>query len=238
MVFRVALLLLGLSMAGTQPLVQNPATPTTEYIRLGDQLIATIRHATSTDQTAPSVPTLSVSNITSSSATLTWTAATDTGGAGLAGYILYRAGVPVATVNATTTTFNDTTLQWNTSYTYTVVAFDNAQNYSSPSVPVTFSTPPDETGPTVPILSVSNVTASAAILSWSASTDTGGSGVAGYKLYRGAALIATVNAATTTFTDSTLQPHTIYTYTRSLRLTTRKTIRVRARPSHFLAEAV
>lgn len=74
----------------------------------------------------------------------------------------------------------------------------------------------DSTPPSVPTnLSVSSVTSNSVSLSWSASTDnSGGSGVAGYKLYRGGSLVANVTAgAGTAYTDSSLAPGTTYSYT-------------------------
>ena len=73
---------------------------------------------------------------------------------------------------------------------------------------------PDVTTPTTPAnASQSNVTAWSAQINWAASTDTGGSGLAGYKIYRGGVLLKTVNAGTTTFIDHSLRPQTGYTYT-------------------------
>ena len=92
------------------------------------------------DPTAAAAPTgLSHSNLTATSVHLSWTGATDTGGSGLAGYKIYRGQVPVGT--ATGTSFTDQHLQPNTAYSYTVRAFDNAQNHSPASNAVSFTTP-------------------------------------------------------------------------------------------------
>ncbi len=67
--------------------------------------------------------------------------------------------------------------------------------------------------PSVPAgLKTTSVTASSVALSWTASTDSGGT-LAGYTVYRNGTSIGTANAATTTFTDSTAQPSTTYSYT-------------------------
>ena len=71
-------------------------------------------------------------------------------------------------------------------------------NTSPPSVPTGLTDPTD--------------TASAVGLSWNASTDSTGT-LAGYTVYRNGTSIGTTNASTTTFTDSTVQPSTTYTYT-------------------------
>jgi chitodextrinase len=71
-------------------------------------------------------------------------------------------------------------------------------NTSPPSVPTGLADPTD--------------TASSVGLSWNASTDSTGT-LAGYTVYRNGTSIGTTNASTTTFTDSTVQPSTTYTYT-------------------------
>ena len=95
---------------------------------------------TPTDPTAPASPTgLAHSNLTATSVQLSWTTATDTGGAGMAGYKIYRGNVPVGTTTATS--FTDPHLKAQTAYSYTVRAFDNAQNHSPASTAVSFTTP-------------------------------------------------------------------------------------------------
>jgi len=57
-----------------------------DHIHAGGKEVATVTPAPS-DQTAPSAPTgLASSNLTSTSLQLNWSASTDTGGSGLAGY--------------------------------------------------------------------------------------------------------------------------------------------------------
>ncbi|KMM44235.1 hypothetical protein CWIS_17370, partial [Cellulomonas sp. A375-1] len=56
------------------------------------------------------------------------------------------------------------------------------------------------------------VTSTSVALSWSASTDnTGGSGVAGYDVYRGTTLIG--SPTSTSFTATGLSPSTAYSFT-------------------------
>ncbi len=73
-----------------------------------------------------------------------------------------------------------------------------AGNTSPPTVPTGLTDPSD--------------TASSVGLSWTASTDSTGT-LAGYTVYRNGTSIGTANASTTTFTDSTVQPSTTYSYT-------------------------
>lgn len=88
--------------------------------------------AASTDTTAPSVPTgLASTAQSSSSITLAWTAATDTGGSGLAGYQVYRNGSLVGSPGGTA--YTDSALAADTAYSYQVAARDGAGNVSAKS---------------------------------------------------------------------------------------------------------
>ncbi|WP_027343313.1 glycoside hydrolase family 9 protein [Hamadaea tsunoensis] len=173
------------------------------------------------DTTAPTTPgTPAASSITSTGATLTWTASTDAGGSGLAGYNVYReAGATDVLVGSpTTNTITLTGLTASTSYTYYVVARDGAGNLSTASTPVTFSTtapPTDTTKPTTPGTPVASaITSTGATLTWTASTDSGGSGLAGYNVIRqqGDALQIVGTPTTNTFALTGLTASTSYTY--------------------------
>ncbi|GIH27245.1 hypothetical protein Aph01nite_55550 [Acrocarpospora phusangensis] len=146
---------------------------------------------TPTDTTPPSTPgTPTASGVTSSGATLTWTASTDSGGSGLAGYNVYREqGITDPQLGTTSTnSITLTGLSANTQYQVYVRARDGAGNLSGNSSLVTFTTSggtTDTTPPTTPgTPTASNVTSSGATLTWTASTDSGGSGLAGYNVYR------------------------------------------------------
>jgi chitodextrinase len=177
------------------------------------------------DQTAPSTPaSLTSSQLTSTSVRIGWTGSTDTGGSSLAGYKIYRQqgtgpSLPVGTVGTGTLSFVDEGLTPATTYTYRVRAFDNAQNHSaaSASINITTSSINDTTAPAVPagltgylLLPVRN----SVRLTWNRSVDTGGSGVAGYRVYRGGTLISGTNPIPEpTFTDTSLAYATAYAYT-------------------------
>lgn len=82
------------------------------------------------DTTPPSVPTgLTVGNATTSQLTVTWSASTDN--VGVVGYHVFRNGTQVATT--TTASYQDSGLTANTTYSYTVSAFDAAGNESAQS---------------------------------------------------------------------------------------------------------
>jgi len=165
------------------------------------------------DATAPSVPTGLTATATScSEVSLSWSASTDTGGSGLKGYNVYKNGVFLKQVATTSTT--DTGLSASTSYSYTVSAVDNAGNQSAQSSPSSAMTPacPDTTAPSVPTgLTATAASCSQINLSWTASTDTGGSGVNGYNVYKNGAYLKQVT--TTSTTDTGLNASTSYSYT-------------------------
>ena len=76
--------------------------------------------------------------------------------------------------------------------------------------------PDDTTAPTTPTsLGHSNLTATSVTLSWTGSTDSGGSGMGGYKIYRqtGSGVSLPVGTTTsTTFSDPTLKTGTSYSF--------------------------
>ncbi len=71
----------------------------------------------------------------------------------------------------------------------------------------------DMVAPSVPgSLIVSGTTETSVSLGWDASTDTGGSGLAGYRVYRNGDAIPLASATETSYTDSGLVPGTSYDY--------------------------
>ncbi|MEV6304933.1 glycoside hydrolase family 3 N-terminal domain-containing protein [Actinoplanes sp. NPDC051861] len=131
--------------AGRLP-VSWPASASQEPINTGDgktPLFAYgygLNYAQSpADTAAPSVPTgLTASSVTSTGATLSWTASTDTGGSGLDGYDVYRDGALIA--STTTNGYAVTGLTAATGYAFTVAARDRAGNRSAPSAALTVTT--------------------------------------------------------------------------------------------------
>jgi endo-1,4-beta-D-glucanase Y len=99
------------------------------------------------DTTPPTAPGNLVSTgVTSSTASLSWTASTDN--VGVTGYDVYNGSTLAKSV--TTTSATVTGLAASTSYTFTVKARDAAGNTSDPSNAVTVTTSPPSGGPAVP----------------------------------------------------------------------------------------
>src|SRR5882672_7550808 len=94
------------------------------------------------DTTAPTAPqNLAATASGPTQVALTWSASTDSGGAGLAGYRVLRGGTEIATTAATS--YTDSGLAASTAYSYTVRAYDGATpaNVSADSAPVNITTP-------------------------------------------------------------------------------------------------
>lgn len=163
------------------------------------------------DTTPPSVPAnLSSDMQTASSIRLLWNPSTDN--VGVSGYRLYRGTILAGSPNGTS--YTDTGLSPETSYSYTVRAIDAAGNLSAASAVLSVSTlsggPTDNEAPSVPTgLQSSNVTHNSATLSWNASTDN--TAVTNYRIYRNATQVGT--SSSTSFSDTNLTPETTYTYT-------------------------
>jgi hypothetical protein len=147
---------------------------------------------------------------------LTWNASSDAGGSGVAGYNVYRNGGFLKQVLAPATSTTDPGCGASTVYSYAVTAFDHAGNASGQSTSATTNTPacPDTTRPSVPTgLTATASSCSQVGLAWNASTDTGGSGLKGYDLYRNGSFLRQVLAPTTSAADTGVVASTAYSYT-------------------------
>ncbi|WP_307803828.1 glycosyl hydrolase family 18 protein [Micromonospora echinofusca] len=171
-----------------------------------------------TPDRAPGTPTgVAVAGRTTKTVTLTWTAAVATDFP-IAGYDIYRNGTLAASVTggsgAVPTTGTVTGLTPNTAYTFTVRAKDTRGNVSADSAPVgatTLNPADDTTAPPAPGgLRATAKTSASVTLAWNAVTDP--SGIAGYDVYRGGALVLSTTTATTAVVSG-LAPLTAYTFT-------------------------
>ncbi|WP_405604450.1 endonuclease [Polaribacter sp. Asnod1-A03] len=156
------------------------------------------------DDEAPTVPTdISLSNITTSTIDVSWTASTDN--EAVSKYEIYVDG----TLKGQTSDINYTItgLTPNTTYAISVLAKDIASNKSAKSTAVNGTTTTDTTAPTVPTnVTISNISGTTFKVNWSASTDD--TAVTGYDVY----IDNTYNATTTetNYTVSNLVTSTTY----------------------------
>ena len=161
------------------------------------------------DSTAPSVPTnVSATALTTTSVRVAWTASTDN--VAVTGYRIYRNGSLAG--SSTTSPYTDTGLTQNTTYSYTVLAYDAKLNKSAQSSPP--ATAKTIAGDSQPPGAPTNVQATAlsagsAQVTWTAATDN--VGIGGYKIYRNGAQVGI--STTTSYTNNGLQPLTTYSYT-------------------------
>lgn len=157
------------------------------------------------DTQAPGVPTgLAASNVTDTTVDLDWSASTDN--VGVIGYKVYINGSNPVSVSGTSVTLTD--LTQNTAYTFTVSAYDAADNESGQSSGVNVTTADGE-APSVPTgLVASNVTTTAVDLDWNVSTDN--VGVTGYRIYIDGSNPISVSSNSVTVTG--LDPDTSYAF--------------------------
>ena len=179
--------------------------------------------ATATTLVAP-VPTapgnLTLTVVSATQINLSWTASTEAGGT-ISGYQIARCSgancsnfAQVGT--SATTTFNNTGLTGSTSYSYEVRAVDTSNDtgpYSTSAAAATLAAPV----PTAPgNLTLTVVSATQINLSWTASTEAGGT-ISGYQIARcsgtNCSNFAQVGtSATTTFNNTGLTGSTSYSY--------------------------
>ncbi len=169
------------------------------------------------DNIAPTAPSnLTVGTVGTTTAVLSWNASTDN--ISVAGYEIYSSSnpSPLATVPGNQLSANVTNLLAGTTYNLTVKAFDSSGNRSPASNSVQITTdqlPIDNTPPTTPTgLHLMGAAGSNSLtLMWNASTDA--SGIAGYRIYSGSNVVATVSGTNTEVLVTNLTPNTSYSFT-------------------------
>ena len=164
------------------------------------------------DTTPPSSPALTAA-ATSGRPVLTWTASIDN--VGVSGYIVYRStngtqGSEVARTGASILTWTDPSFQENVAYTYSVKAYDAANNLSALSALRSLTV---SQAPTAPVASIALAANGDPVLSWTASTDN--VGVVEYIVYRstdGGVGVEGARMTTLTGTDIWATPGVRYYY--------------------------
>ncbi|MFH1228576.1 MAG: LamG-like jellyroll fold domain-containing protein [Planctomycetota bacterium] len=130
------------------------------------------------------------------------------------GMVIIQIIPPPAQVQANETAYSDTiAISATTTYYYRIYARTAAGQISGYSNIISATTPAtvDVTAPTVPGgLTATAVSQGQINLSWNTSTDTGGSGLAGYKIYRNNVYL--ISVANTSYSDSGLSASMTYTY--------------------------
>ena len=142
----------------------------------------------------------------------------DNGGSPITEYKIYRGTTSgeetiLTTVNAPKTTYKDSSVENGQTYYYYVTALNGiGEGDRSMEVSATPKGPPVAPGTLQVSVGKDSVT-----LTWTPSTDNGGSPITGYKIYRGTSLdnmeyITTVSASTTTYKDTAVKPGETYYY--------------------------
>jgi fibronectin type 3 domain-containing protein len=161
------------------------------------------------DTTKPTAPAGLTATAGQGQVALNWQASTDN--VGVTGYRVFRGTTQIASVGGTTLNYTDTGLAAGT-YSYTVRAVDAAGNLSDPSNTASATVNPTDTQkPSAPSNLNATATSSNRIdLTWQASTDN--VAVAGYRVYRAGAEIASLGT-TTSYSDTSVSANTTYGYT-------------------------
>jgi uncharacterized protein YkwD/chitodextrinase len=132
------------SVTGTTSRTVSPSQTTTYRLTASNAngtatATATVTVTPAGDTQPPSAPSLTATAKSATEVDLTWTASMDN--MGVAGYQITRNGSVLATVNSSARSYGDTKVSADTSYTYSVKAYDAANNYSAASNGVQVRTP-------------------------------------------------------------------------------------------------
>lgn len=151
------------------------------------------------DTTPPAAPTGLKAYPGDKQVRLTWSAPSDPD---VDHYVIYRDGLQVATTAETS--YTDTGLQNDRTYTYTVQAVDTSGNASAQSSPISVA---PQAVPAAPVLRVTARTSTAIDIAWEPILN-----AQGLRVYRDGVLVATLPASVAIYHDSGLQPDTAYEY--------------------------
>ena len=197
--------------AGTEYKVTVKAVDAAGNVSEGAVYTFTTKNAADTE--APTAPgNVAVTDVTTTTAKVTWSEATDN--VGVVGYNVYLNESKVNETLVTTTEYDLTALTEETNYSVKVTAVDAAKNESARSEAATFTTPKtqDTEAPSVPAgVTASDVTQTGAKITWTASTDN--VGVAGYNVYLGESKVNTSPVTVTEYDLTGLTVNTEYTVT-------------------------
>jgi len=166
------------------------------------------------ETTPPTTPTgIVISGATSTNSiyapvtlTISWSPSSDN--IGVLGYDVYRDRIAITsgTTPLAGTSITDTVPPG--TYTYTVVAYDAAQNFSA-TAPASVTVSIDNVSPSTPTnVSLQQISAGSVDVSWASSTDP--AGIAGYQVFQNGIQVATATGSP--YTDSGLTIGAVYSY--------------------------
>ena len=197
--------------AGTEYKVTVKAVDAAGNVSEGAVYTFTTKNAADTE--APTAPgNVAVTDVTTTTAKVTWSEATDN--VGVVGYNVYLNEAKVNETLITTTEYDLTALTEETAYSVRVTAVDAAENESERSEAATFTTPKtqDTEAPSVPAgVTASEVTQTGAKITWTASTDN--VAVTGYNVYVGETRVNATPVTVTEYDLTGLTANTEYTVT-------------------------
>jgi glucose/arabinose dehydrogenase len=179
--------------------------------RCGTAVTQRWTQSSSGDTQPPTPPSgLRVSNLTCTTAVLTWSASTDD--VGVTTYDVYHDGQLMKSVSGATLS-TSLTLSPGARWGLYVNARDTAGNVSQASATLDLQVPQcqnDTEAPTAPTGLAATANGTAVALTWRAATDN--VGVAGYDVLRDGTRVASVAGAVNTLTDTGLAANTRYSY--------------------------
>ena len=195
----------------------GPTVPTADGSTTGTTRVSS---APPTSPRTPSAPSALLATAMSSSAIgLTWV----DNSANENGFRVERAASPLgswvltATAGPNVTSWTDTGLAPGATWYYRVKAFNlNGSSAPSGASSATTFASTDTIAPTVPSTVVTTPPSCGGIeITWGASTDAGGSGLRGYRIYRKNVYVTEISASNLSFLDAGLPPAMYYYYTLS-----------------------
>jgi len=189
--------------------LNHQATTTYTLDNAGNRQAVVVTLVDTTPPNPPTNPTATAMGF--DTIRVSWTTSQDVGGGPVSYYRVYRGGTLLASPNGPP--FDDWPLQPSTTYSYQVSAVDPSDNESARSASASATTGADTVPPSAPT-NLQGVAASETQvnLTWSPSTDTGGSGLAGYEIFRDNGGTPIGTSSVTSYSDQTVTVATTHSY--------------------------